>query len=157
MNSATASGPFSTSRASEAATHSECIVLRVKMLCSFDLHATGVPHRKMTGFGCRVEEGMDRQVAQGPALVACPDNFAVRALLNKWAKRHRRTLISGGTSAAGGSCLVYEPEQTAVVSLGGEEADEMAAELCEEAEIKMLVRSSGEQREMHYADTGRVV
>ena len=44
-----------------------------------------------------------------------------------------------------------------VVSLGGEEADEMAAELCEEAEIKMLVRSSGEQREMHYADTGRVV
>ena len=53
--------------------------------------------------------------------------------------------------------LEYEPEQTAVVSLGGEEADEMAAELCEEAEIKMLVRSSGEQREMHYADTGRVV
>ncbi len=53
--------------------------------------------------------------------------------------------------------LEYHPEATAVVALGGEEADKGAEELCQDAEIATLIKSSEEDREMHYADTGRVV
>jgi molybdopterin/thiamine biosynthesis adenylyltransferase len=37
-------------------------------------------------------------------------------LLNGWAQRHRRALLSGGTSAFGGTCAVYEPGKTACLS-----------------------------------------
>lgn len=53
--------------------------------------------------------------------------------------------------------LEYEPETTAVVSLGDVETEKAACELCEEAEIKVHIKSSEQQQDMHYADTGRVV
>jgi len=53
--------------------------------------------------------------------------------------------------------LEYHPEATAVISLGGEEAERGAEELCEDAEIGTHIRASEEMQEMHYADTGRVV
>lgn len=53
--------------------------------------------------------------------------------------------------------LEYEPTSTAVISLGTEETEQMAVELCEEAEVKLHIKSSVEQQEMHYADTGKVV
>jgi len=53
--------------------------------------------------------------------------------------------------------LEYHPEATAVISLGGEEAERGAEELCQDAEIGTHIRASEEMQEMHYADTGRVV
>jgi hypothetical protein len=53
--------------------------------------------------------------------------------------------------------LEYEPESTAVISMGEGETEKLAEELCEEAEIKLHIRSSQEQEQMHYADTGGVV
>ena len=53
--------------------------------------------------------------------------------------------------------LEYEPDLTAVISLGDEEAEQSAQEMCEEAEIKLHIKSSVEQQAMLYADTGRVV
>lgn len=53
--------------------------------------------------------------------------------------------------------LEYEPETTAMVSLGDVETEKAACELCEEAEIKVHIKSSEQQQDMHYADTGRVV
>ena len=53
--------------------------------------------------------------------------------------------------------LEYEPLSTALISMGDEETEKLAEELCEEAEIKLHIKSSQEQQEMHYADTGKVV
>ena len=69
-----------------------------------------------TGYGMAVQEGNSAQLANADVLVACPDNFAARALLNGVARRRRRALINGGTSAMGGSCMTYAPGRTACLS-----------------------------------------
>ena len=53
--------------------------------------------------------------------------------------------------------LEYEPEETAVVVFGSAEAEEQAQELCEEAEIGLLVRSSVEADDVEFLASDRVV
>jgi len=74
------------------------------------------PRMRASGYGIRADDECGGQLQQSPVLVACPDNFRARALLNRLARRHKRVLLSGGTSAMGGSCAVYEPGRTACLS-----------------------------------------
>ena len=74
------------------------------------------PRLRVSGYGIRADEGCGGHLQQARVLVACPDNFRARALLNRLARRHKRVLLSGGTSAMGGSCAVYEPGRTACLS-----------------------------------------
>ena len=53
--------------------------------------------------------------------------------------------------------LEYEPEGTAVVVFGDAEAEEQAAELCEEADISLIVRSSLEGADVEFLASDRVV
>lgn len=53
--------------------------------------------------------------------------------------------------------LEYEPEETAVVVFGSAEAEEQAQELCEEADIGLLVRSSVEAEDVEFLASDRVV
>jgi len=71
---------------------------------------------RVSGYGVRADDDCGEQLRQASVLVACPDNFRARALLNRVARRHERVLLSGGTSAMGGSCAVYEPGHTACLS-----------------------------------------
>jgi len=71
------------------------------------------PRLTLCGFGIRVDADSSRQIVRNSIIVACPDNFKARALLNDMARHHRRMLVNGGTSAMGGSCMVYEPGRTA--------------------------------------------
>ena len=49
--------------------------------------------------------------------------------------------------------LEYEPDMTAVLAFGDAATEEAAAELCEEAEIPMLVRGSDEARPFTFLDS----
>ncbi|UPR03580.1 hypothetical protein HOP50_13g69100 [Chloropicon primus] len=93
--------------------------------------------------------------------VANEDSVCYEALFESWEKEYGVKTIVHTSSFLDAfdddDTLEYEPETTAVISLGGEEADKMAEELCEEAEIRLHVKSTQEQDDMHYADTGRVV
>jgi molybdopterin/thiamine biosynthesis adenylyltransferase len=70
------------------------------------------PHMRVNGYGALVDESTERYVSGCDALAACPDNFAVRAFLNRTARKRKRILLSGGTSAMGGSCATYVPGHT---------------------------------------------
>ncbi|MEW6755573.1 MAG: ThiF family adenylyltransferase [Candidatus Latescibacterota bacterium] len=74
------------------------------------------PRLDVSGCALRVERGSQKVLLEAGVLIACPDSFAVRSLLNDLGRRHRRPLLSGGTSAGGGSCLVYAPGATACLS-----------------------------------------
>ena len=49
--------------------------------------------------------------------------------------------------------LEYEPDMTAVLAFGDAATEEAAAELCEEAEIPLLVRGSDEARPFTFLDS----
>ena len=74
------------------------------------------PRLKVSGYGVRATADNSQQLLQATVLSACPDNFQARALLNRLARRHDRVLLSGGTSAVGGSCILYEPGRSACLS-----------------------------------------
>ena len=74
------------------------------------------PWLKVAGYGMRVGEETSKHLQSAAVVAACPDNHAARVFLNGLAKRHHRVLLSGGTSASGGSCLLYEPGTTACLS-----------------------------------------
>jgi molybdopterin/thiamine biosynthesis adenylyltransferase len=74
------------------------------------------PQLSLSGYAVRVEPATQRLLLESGALVACPDSFAVRALLNRLGRGYRRPLLSGGTSASSGSALVYAPGATACLS-----------------------------------------
>lgn len=65
----------------------------------------------LSGKGWQSRNG--EHLTQHPILAAYPDNFAARALLNELAVQRGGLLVSGGTSATGGSCLLYEAGHTA--------------------------------------------
>lgn len=71
------------------------------------------PHLKVYGYGARADSNTEEFLTEHPTMVACPDSFAARAYLNGLAKKRGRMLVSGGTSASGGSCLIYESGRTA--------------------------------------------
>ena len=52
----------------------------------------------------------------GALLAACPDSFGARAFLNEVARDRRAALISGSTSATGGSSATYVPGHTPCLS-----------------------------------------
>ena len=89
------------------------------------------------------------------------DSVCYESLFEEWEEKYGvKTTVHTSTfldAFDDDDTLEYEPEATAVVSLGGEEAEKLAAELCEEAEIKLHVRASEEGEDMVYADTGYVV
>lgn len=74
------------------------------------------PQLRVSGYGLRADDRNARQLAQTSVLAACPDNFVARAFLNDLAKHYERLLVSGGTAAAGGSCIMYEPGRSACLS-----------------------------------------
>ncbi len=74
------------------------------------------PSIAINGYGMRVDEGTVEHVPGRALLAACPDNFAVRAFLNGVAGSRRAILISGGTSAMGGSSATYVPGHTSCLS-----------------------------------------
>lgn len=74
------------------------------------------PQMRINGYGALVDESTERFVSGCDGLAACPDNFAVRAFLNSTARKRRRILLSGGTSATGGSCATYVPGHTSCLS-----------------------------------------
>jgi len=74
------------------------------------------PHLKVYGYGVKANQGTTEYLTEHPIMVACPDNFAARAFLNGLAQKRGRMLVSGGTSATGGSCLLYETGHTACLS-----------------------------------------
>ncbi|MFC1526391.1 ThiF family adenylyltransferase [Candidatus Latescibacterota bacterium] len=74
------------------------------------------PRLQVSGYGMRADEESAADLCEAPVLVGCPDNFEARALLNRLARTHRRVLLSGGTSATGGSCSLYEPGCTSCLS-----------------------------------------
>jgi molybdopterin/thiamine biosynthesis adenylyltransferase len=74
------------------------------------------PHLAMSGCAMKIERDTAPLLLHADALVACPDSFAVRSLLNDLGRQHRRPLISGGTTADSGSALVYAPGSTACLS-----------------------------------------
>ena len=77
------------------------------------------PSIAINGYGMRVDEGTVEHVPGRALLAACPDNFAVRAFLNGVAGSRRAILISGGTSAMGGSSATYVPgHQLPIVPYG---------------------------------------
>ncbi len=73
------------------------------------------PKMKLCGYGLAIDERSSQHLS-APLLVACPDNFAVRALLNDVACSRQKTLVNDGTSAMGGSCMTYAPQHTACLS-----------------------------------------
>lgn len=74
------------------------------------------PHLKVYGYGVRADTGTAEYLTEHSIMVACPDNFAARAFLNELTRKPGRMLVSGGTSATGGSCLLYETGYTACLS-----------------------------------------
>jgi len=74
------------------------------------------PNLRTAGYGMRVTPESDRHLAVANMLVACPDNFGVRALLNDLASHRPCPLLNGGSSAQAGSCMIYEPGQSACLS-----------------------------------------
>lgn len=71
------------------------------------------PRMKMAGYGMKADASTSRYLAEADVLAACPDNFQVRAFLDGLARDHRKLLVNAGTSAMGGSCMVYAPGTTA--------------------------------------------
>ncbi|MFH1571392.1 MAG: ThiF family adenylyltransferase [Gemmatimonadota bacterium] len=69
------------------------------------------PGLRANGYGLRLDDEVSDLLGDG-LLVACPDSFGARAFADRLARRRRRPLISGGTSAHGGSCLTYAPGRT---------------------------------------------
>ena len=74
------------------------------------------PHLKTAGYAVRATEGIERELIRSPVMAASVDNFRARAYLSDLARRRGRLLINGGTSAAGGSCMVYEPMKSACLN-----------------------------------------
>ena len=74
------------------------------------------PHMPLNGYGMRIDDGTIEHVPAGLLLAACPDSFGARAFLNGVARDRRAALISGGTSATGGSSTAYVPGHTPCLS-----------------------------------------
>ena len=74
------------------------------------------PTLRTTGYGARIAADTEEIMEGSGVIAACPDSFQVRAFLASTALRRRQTLISGGTSAVGGSCTVYVPGHTSCLS-----------------------------------------
>lgn len=70
------------------------------------------PRTDWAGYGMVVDRLSCPHVGDNDVLIACPDSFAVRAFLNDVARLHHQPLLSGGTSASGGSCAAYVPGNT---------------------------------------------
>jgi molybdopterin/thiamine biosynthesis adenylyltransferase len=70
------------------------------------------PATDWAGYGMVIDRLTCPHVGDRDVLVACPDSFAVRAFLNDVARMRRQPLLSGGTSAVGGSCSAYVPGNT---------------------------------------------
>ncbi len=67
------------------------------------------PSVQASGYSLLLEESTTNWLPPSCQLVACPDNYAVRDILNDCAVAAGRSLISGGTGARGGSCTTYLP------------------------------------------------
>ena len=74
------------------------------------------PSLGLKAYGMQIGGDNAPQLRDGSILVACPDNFAARSLLNQFACRGRHALLNGGTGAMGGSCMVYAPGYSACLS-----------------------------------------
>ena len=67
------------------------------------------PSVKASGYALFLEERTMNWLPPSGQLVACPDNYAVRDVLNDCAVAAGHSLVSGGTGARGGSCTTYLP------------------------------------------------
>lgn len=74
------------------------------------------PHLTVSGYGVAIDDDNCASLQRASLLAACPDNFTVRALLNRFALQQRKALLNGGTSAFGGSCAMYVPQHTSCFS-----------------------------------------
>lgn len=70
------------------------------------------PRTDWARYGMVVDRLSCPHVGDNDVLIACPDSFAVRAFLNDVARLRHQPLLSGGTSASGGSCAAYVPGNT---------------------------------------------
>ena len=67
------------------------------------------PSVKASGYALLLDKSTMNWLPPSGQLVACPDNYAVRDVLNDCAVAMGHSLVSGGTGARGGSCTTYLP------------------------------------------------
>ncbi len=67
------------------------------------------PNLIARGIVAKVKEA---HLADVDIILLCVDNFATRALVNKWAVRNKIPLVNGGSSPFQGEVTVYQPGQT---------------------------------------------
>lgn len=63
-----------------------------------------------------VDEVRESHLQNVDAVLLCVDNFAARAVVNKWAMRHKIRLVNGGSSPFQGEMAVVDPGQTACLN-----------------------------------------